>query len=115
MAGRLQPPVKLGSADPYTPPKKGQMKAETHLQIGPITQYVTSLVESHDELPDPRHGITTTQAEGGEMGASPAGTLSSRSAVRRDPQHHPNRVMRVRARAPSVTLVSHHTEGRSPL
>ena len=30
---------------------------QTHLQIGPIIQYITTLVRSHDELPDPGHGI----------------------------------------------------------
>ena len=29
----------------------------THLQIGAIMQYITTLVRSHDELPDPGHGI----------------------------------------------------------
>jgi hypothetical protein len=46
-----------GTPDPYTPPKPGTFSAETHLQIGPIIQFVTSLVEEHDELPDPSHGI----------------------------------------------------------
>jgi hypothetical protein len=52
-----EPPIKPGTPDPYTPPKPGTYKAETHLQIGPIVQYVTALVEEHDELPDPHHGI----------------------------------------------------------
>ena len=52
-----EPPIKPGAPDPYTPQKPGTYKPETHLQIGPIIQYVTSLVQEHDELPDPPHGI----------------------------------------------------------
>jgi len=52
-----EPPIKTGTPDPYTPPKTGTFSAETHLQIGAIIQFVTSLVEEHDELPDPDHGI----------------------------------------------------------
>jgi arylsulfatase A-like enzyme len=52
-----EPPIKTGTPDPYTPPKPGTFSAETHLQLGPIIQFVTSLVEEHDELPDPGHGI----------------------------------------------------------
>jgi hypothetical protein len=53
----MEPPIKPGTPDPYTPPKPGALRAETHLQIGPIIQYVTSLVRSHDEAPDPDHGM----------------------------------------------------------
>jgi hypothetical protein len=53
----MEPPIKPGTPDPYTPPKPGELRAETHLQIGPIIQYVTSLVRSHDEAPDPDHGM----------------------------------------------------------
>lgn len=28
-----------------------------HLQIGPVTQYVTSLVKTHDEFPQPHYGL----------------------------------------------------------
>ena len=52
-----EPPIKPGTPDPYTPPKPGTFSAESHLQIGPIIQYATSLVQEHDELPDPDHGI----------------------------------------------------------
>ena len=52
-----EPPIKPGTPDPYTPPEPGELRPESHLQIGPITQYVTTLVQSHDELPDPGHGI----------------------------------------------------------
>jgi arylsulfatase A-like enzyme len=52
-----EPPIKPGTPDPYTPPEPGELRAEEHLQIGPITQYVTTLARSHDELPDPHHGL----------------------------------------------------------
>ena len=52
-----EPPIKPGTPDPYTPPKPGTYKPETHLQLGAIVQFVTALVEEHDELPDPHHGI----------------------------------------------------------
>ena len=52
-----EPPIKPGSPDPYTPPKPGDLRAEEHLQIGAITQYVTTLVKTRDQLPDPHHGI----------------------------------------------------------
>ena len=52
-----EPPIKPGTPDPYVPPEPGELVPQTHLQIGPIMQYVTTLVRSHDELPDPGHGI----------------------------------------------------------
>ena len=33
-----EPPIKPGTPDPYTPPKPGTYKPETHVQIGPIVQ-----------------------------------------------------------------------------
>jgi len=53
----LEPPIKPGTPDPYTPPEPGELRPESHLQVGVITQYVTTLVRSHDELPDPHPGI----------------------------------------------------------
>ena len=53
----LEPPIKPGVPDPYTPPKPGELRVEEHVQIGPITQYVTSLVRTHDEPPEPEHGL----------------------------------------------------------
>jgi arylsulfatase len=38
-----EPPIKPGTPDPYTPPAAGDLQPETHLQIGAIIQYVTSL------------------------------------------------------------------------
>lgn len=54
----VEPPIKPGTPDPYTPPTRGELRPEEHLQIGPITQYVTSLVRAHDKLPDPDHGLS---------------------------------------------------------
>jgi len=55
-----EPPIKPGTPDPYTPPKPGDVRPEEHLQIGAITQYVTSLVRSHDDVPEPHHGVGHT-------------------------------------------------------
>ena len=52
-----EPPIKPGTPDPYTPPPPGEWQAQTHLQIGPIIQFVTSLVQTHDEVQQPDHGI----------------------------------------------------------
>jgi arylsulfatase A-like enzyme len=41
----IEPPIKPGTPDPYLPPKPGEVRAEEHLQIGVITQYVNSLAE----------------------------------------------------------------------
>ena len=53
----VEPPIKPGTPDPYEPPAPGELRPQTHLQIGPIIQYITTLVRSHDALPDPGHGI----------------------------------------------------------
>ena len=53
----MEPPIKPGTPDPYLPPKPGELRPEEHLQIGVITQYVTSLTKSHEELPQPHHGL----------------------------------------------------------
>jgi arylsulfatase A-like enzyme len=52
-----EPPIKPGTPDPYTPPRPGELRPQTHLQLGPILQYVTALVQEHAELPDPHHGM----------------------------------------------------------
>ena len=46
-----------GDTGPVHPAEPGELRPESHLQVGVITQYVTTLVQSHDELPDPGHGI----------------------------------------------------------
>jgi arylsulfatase len=53
----IEPPIKPGTPDPYVRPRPGELRAEEHLQVGAITQYVTALVRAHAELPDPQHGI----------------------------------------------------------
>jgi arylsulfatase len=52
-----EPPIKSGAPDPYTPPKPGELRVEEHVQIGPITQYVTSVVEAADAVVEPDHGL----------------------------------------------------------
>ena len=52
----VEPPIKPGTPDPYTPPKPGDYRVEEHIQLGPITQVVTALVKSTDD-PTPHHGI----------------------------------------------------------
>ena len=50
-----EPPIKPGTPDPYTPPKPGDFKPEVHLQVGPIMQYVTTLVGEHEGEVEPNH------------------------------------------------------------
>ena len=50
-------PIKPGTPDPYSPPQPGELRPEEHLQIGLITQYVTSLTKSHNEPPESHHGL----------------------------------------------------------
>ena len=52
-----EPPIKPGTPDPYTPPAAGEWQAQTHLQIGPIIQFATSLVQIHAEAQQPPHGV----------------------------------------------------------
>jgi hypothetical protein len=52
-----EPPIKSGTPDPYTPPKPGQLRPEAHLQIGPIIQMVTTLVDTSGGTPEPDHGL----------------------------------------------------------
>lgn len=52
-----EPPIKPGTPDPYVPPEPGSMRPETHLELGAVTRYVTSLVQSHDEMPELHAGI----------------------------------------------------------
>ncbi len=59
----IEPPIKPGTPDPYTPPKPGQLVPQEHLQLGPITQYVTTLHEANGHAPadvrqhQPDHGL----------------------------------------------------------
>jgi hypothetical protein len=52
-----EPPINPGARDPYTPPKPGDLRPEEHLQIGVISQFVTTLVKAHEELPQPHPGL----------------------------------------------------------
>ena len=59
----IEPPIPPGTPDPYTPPKPGELVPQQHLQVGPITQYVTTLhhpnagppASVHDH--EPEHGL----------------------------------------------------------
>ena len=53
-----EPPIEAGTPDPYTPPKPGELKPEKHLQIGPIVQMVTTLVDSNGSVREPTAGLT---------------------------------------------------------
>ena len=44
-----EPPIKPGTPDPYEPPKPGSLRAEEHIQLGAITQFVTTLVKTEQE------------------------------------------------------------------
>jgi hypothetical protein len=51
-----EPPIKPGTSDPYVPPAPGEMHAEEYLQIGPITQFVTTL---HQQNGNEHNGKTS--------------------------------------------------------
>jgi arylsulfatase A-like enzyme len=53
----LEPPIKPGTPDPYQPPPPGELQAEEHIQLGIITQFITTLVK-----PD-QHGTPATGFE----------------------------------------------------
>ena len=54
----LEPPIKPGTPDPYVPPKPGELRAEEHIELGAITQFVTTLVRTKKELqPHPEFDI----------------------------------------------------------
>jgi arylsulfatase len=54
----VEPPIKPGAPDPYTPPRPGELRTEEHIQLGVITQFVTTLVRQPPEPPQPDHGIS---------------------------------------------------------
>jgi arylsulfatase len=49
----IEPPIKPGTPDPYTPPEPGELHVQEHIQIGPITQFITTLVRQQAEPPHP--------------------------------------------------------------
>jgi arylsulfatase len=53
----VEPPIKPGTSDPYKPPKRGEFRPEEHIQLGVITQFVTTLVKAKDELSQPDTGM----------------------------------------------------------
>jgi len=52
-----EPPIKPGTPDPYEPPKPGELRAEEHIQLGVITQFVTTLVRDVEEASPPHTGF----------------------------------------------------------
>jgi len=57
MSLAAEPPIKPGTPDPYTPPKPGEMRVEEHINIGPINEFVTSLVKTHEGPHQPSSGM----------------------------------------------------------
>jgi len=53
----IEPPIKPGTPDPYLPPTPGEMRVEEHIQLGVITQFITTLVKTHKEAPQPDTGF----------------------------------------------------------
>jgi arylsulfatase len=53
----VEPPIKPGAPDPYAPPKPGELRAEEHIHLGVITQFVTSLVRNVEEATPPDPGF----------------------------------------------------------
>jgi arylsulfatase A-like enzyme len=53
----MEPPIKPGTPDPYEPPKPGDLRPVEHIQLGVITQYVTSLERTPTEPLAPPHGV----------------------------------------------------------
>ncbi len=49
----IEPPIKPGTPDPYTPPRPGELHVEEHIHLGPITQFITALVRQQAEPPHP--------------------------------------------------------------
>lgn len=42
----IEPPIKPGTPDPYLPPTPDDLRAEEHIELGVITQYVTTLTNA---------------------------------------------------------------------
>src|SRR5215471_15194718 len=47
----VEPPIKPGTPDPYEPPKPGELRPVEYIQLGVMTQFVTSLIKDLDEIP----------------------------------------------------------------
>lgn len=52
-----EPPIKPGTPDPYVPPKPGEYRPETHLELGAVASYKTMLVKTETEVPEIHAGI----------------------------------------------------------
>jgi arylsulfatase A-like enzyme len=53
----IEPPIKPGTPDPYVPPKPGELQPEEHIQLGFITQFVTTLVKTNKKMQEPYIGL----------------------------------------------------------
>jgi len=53
----IEPPIKPGTPDPYLPPKPGEFRVEEQLQIGVITQFITTLSRARQGVPDASTGL----------------------------------------------------------
>lgn len=56
----IEPPIKPGAPDPYIPPEPGDVHAQEHIQLGVITQFITTLVEPHYDPQPPETGFEHT-------------------------------------------------------
>jgi arylsulfatase len=52
-----EPPIPTGTPDPYAPPKPGELRADRHIQLGPIIQEVTQIVRAEGADVDQQHDI----------------------------------------------------------
>ena len=83
----IEPPIKPGTPDPYTPPQPGELVPQEHLQIGPITQFVTTLHHPNGREHDVAAAPARARAEpsaGRMSGARPTGCQRTRRKARRD-------------------------------
>ena len=53
----IEPPITPGTPDPYTPPKPGELMPQSHLQIGPIVQYITTLANTNGDALQEHHSV----------------------------------------------------------
>jgi arylsulfatase len=49
-----EPPIKVGTPDPYVPPVASEVKVEEHVQVGAFTEFVTTVSRRTDGPDAPR-------------------------------------------------------------
>ena len=74
-----EPPINPGTPDPYTPPKPGTYKAQTHLQLGVITGGGTEVRRQAGQPPAGRHA--TVAGRLGKEEGTRAGAGSARTSL----------------------------------